>query len=86
MKAWNTKSGYSISRILSGRNNAFLSSGNGKTILIDTGTGREWKKLLKTKCPLFLPSHGTANKVDLVKRKYLQRSNSSTRATSEGAE
>ena len=47
MKTWETKSGYRILRILSGRSNVFLITNGGKTILIDTGTNTKWKKLEK---------------------------------------
>ena len=45
MKIWNTKSGYQIIQILSGRSNAFLLTNGIKNILIDTGPARKWKKL-----------------------------------------
>jgi len=47
MKIWHTKSGYTISCILSGRSNVFLITGNGKNILIDTSAGYKWGKLKK---------------------------------------
>jgi glyoxylase-like metal-dependent hydrolase (beta-lactamase superfamily II) len=31
---------------------------------------KSWGKLLHTGCSIFLPSHGTANKVELVKKEY----------------
>lgn len=37
---------------------------------------KSWGKLVKTNCKLFLPSHGTPNKADLVRRLYLKKSNS----------
>jgi len=63
LKVWHTNSGYSITCVLGGRSNVYLLSGNGKNILIDTSPG----------CRLFLPSHGTANKSDFVKREYQKR-------------
>lgn len=45
MKTWETKNGYVISRILSGRSNVFLISGNDKNFLIDTSPGWRWNKL-----------------------------------------
>jgi hydroxyacylglutathione hydrolase len=45
MKILKTKSRYSIYCVLTGRSNAFLISGGGKNILIDTGPGGAWKKL-----------------------------------------
>jgi hydroxyacylglutathione hydrolase len=47
MKVWYTKSGYSITCVLSGRSNVFMISGNGKNILIDTSPGSRWEKLKK---------------------------------------
>lgn len=47
MKVWHTKSGYSVSCILSGRSNVFLLSANGKNILIDTSPSYKWTKLKK---------------------------------------
>jgi hydroxyacylglutathione hydrolase len=32
-----------------------------------------WGKLIRTNCRLFIPSHGTANNIDLVKREYNRR-------------
>ncbi len=47
MRTWTTKSGYRITRILSGRSNVFLVT-NGKTnFLIDTSVSRLWNKLQK---------------------------------------
>jgi hypothetical protein len=63
LKIWHTNSGYSVTCVLAGRSNVFLLSGNGKAILIDTSPGYR----------LFLPSHGTADKSDLVKREYQKR-------------
>jgi glyoxylase-like metal-dependent hydrolase (beta-lactamase superfamily II) len=34
-----------------------------------------WGKLLQTNCRLFIPSHGTANKRELVKRNYIKMQN-----------
>jgi hydroxyacylglutathione hydrolase len=34
---------------------------------------KSWGTLINTKCYLFLPSHGTANTLDLVKKEYLKR-------------
>ena len=45
MKIWNTKSGYQIIQILSGRSNVFLLTNGRKNILIDTGPARKWEKL-----------------------------------------
>jgi glyoxylase-like metal-dependent hydrolase (beta-lactamase superfamily II) len=47
LNKWITRSGYSVSCILSGRSNVFLLSGNGKTILIDTSPSNKWIKLKK---------------------------------------
>jgi glyoxylase-like metal-dependent hydrolase (beta-lactamase superfamily II) len=47
MKKWNTKSGYEIIRILSGRSNVFLLSNGKVTILIDTSVSRLWPALQK---------------------------------------
>jgi hydroxyacylglutathione hydrolase len=44
---WNTKNGYQIIQILSGRSNVFLLTYGEKNILIDTGPKRLWKKLEK---------------------------------------
>lgn len=45
MKTWNTKSGYQLIQILSGRSNVFLLTNGIKNILIDTSPARKWKKL-----------------------------------------
>lgn len=45
MKLRHTKSGYTITTVLSGRSNVFLLSGNAINILIDTSPGYKWKKL-----------------------------------------
>jgi len=45
MKTWQTKSGYNIIKVLSGRSNVFLVNNREKNILVDTGPGRVWKKL-----------------------------------------
>lgn len=45
MKTWHTKSGYSITKVLSGRSNAFLVSSGTAHILVDTGPARKWKSL-----------------------------------------
>lgn len=45
MKILETKSGYRIIQILSGRSNVFLLSKSGKTILIDTGPEFMWNTL-----------------------------------------
>jgi hydroxyacylglutathione hydrolase len=45
MKTWLTKSGYSITRILSGRSNVFLLTDYEKNILIDTSPAFRWKAL-----------------------------------------
>ncbi len=47
MKTWHTKSGYTLTRILSGRSNAFLITGGDKNILVDTGPGMMWNTLNK---------------------------------------
>lgn len=47
MKIWTTKSGYSLIRVLSGRSNAFILTGGGKSILIDTGPKFMWKSLVR---------------------------------------
>jgi glyoxylase-like metal-dependent hydrolase (beta-lactamase superfamily II) len=47
VKTWYTKSGYKIYRILAGRSNVFLLTGNGKNILIDTSPGYRWNRLRK---------------------------------------
>ncbi len=45
MKTWHTKSGYSITRLVSGRSNVFLLYGAGKNILIDSGPAMIWRTL-----------------------------------------
>jgi hydroxyacylglutathione hydrolase len=45
MKIWHTKSGYSVSCVLSGRSNVFLLTGSGKNILIDGSPGNKWTRL-----------------------------------------
>lgn len=45
LKHWQTKSGYKIIQILSGRSNVFLLSNNDKKIIIDTSPKSKWKKL-----------------------------------------
>jgi hydroxyacylglutathione hydrolase len=47
MIAWETKSGYRVIRILSGRSNVFLIKNREKNILIDTSPAYRWKKLEK---------------------------------------
>lgn len=47
LKLWKTKSGYGIFRILSGRSNVFVLTNGAKNILIDTGTSRNWNKLIR---------------------------------------
>lgn len=47
MKKWNTKSGSEIIKILSGRSNVFLLTNGKNNILIDTGTGFMWDRLVK---------------------------------------
>ncbi|MEI6765411.1 MAG: MBL fold metallo-hydrolase [Bacteroidota bacterium] len=47
MKTWITKSGYKITRIVSGRSNAFLLTDGEKNILIDTSVSRMWSRLRK---------------------------------------
>lgn len=47
MKSWETKSGYKILQVLSGRSNVFMLTFRGKNILIDTGPGFMWKTLDK---------------------------------------
>lgn len=46
MKSWKTKSGYVITRVLSGRSNAFLLTNGEKNILIDTSVSLLWRRLL----------------------------------------
>lgn len=45
MKKWETKSGYEILQLLSGRSNVFLLTNGRKNILIDTSSGFMWKLL-----------------------------------------
>jgi len=45
MKVWETKSGYRIIQLLSGRSNVFLLTGKNKNILIDTGPKGGWRRL-----------------------------------------
>lgn len=45
MKTWETKSGYTITRVMAGRSNVFLVGHGGKYILIDTSPGSRWKTL-----------------------------------------
>jgi glyoxylase-like metal-dependent hydrolase (beta-lactamase superfamily II) len=47
MKNWETKSGYRIIQVLSGRSNVFLLTDGNKSILIDTGPKNNWEKLEK---------------------------------------
>lgn len=47
MRTWTTKSGYRITRILSGRSNVFLLTNGKLNFLIDTSVGRLWNKLQK---------------------------------------
>ena len=47
MKIWNTKSGYRIIQILSGRSNVFLLTNGSKNILIDTSPNYMWGLLVK---------------------------------------
>jgi hydroxyacylglutathione hydrolase len=47
MKTWETKSGYKIIQILSGRSNVFLLTNGEKNILVDTSPGYMWKLLVK---------------------------------------
>ena len=47
MRTWNTPSGYTITRILSGRSNVFLLTNGEKNILIDTSPKLYWNKLEK---------------------------------------
>jgi glyoxylase-like metal-dependent hydrolase (beta-lactamase superfamily II) len=46
MKAWETRNGCRISRVLAGRSNVFLVSHDGKNILVDTSPSSRWKKLV----------------------------------------
>lgn len=45
MKKWETKSGYRIIQVLSGRSNVFLLTNGSKNILIDTSSGFMWRLL-----------------------------------------
>ncbi len=45
MKTWITSGGIRIIRVLSGRSNVFLVTNGTKNILVDTGTGLEWRLL-----------------------------------------
>lgn len=45
MKTWQTKSGYKIVRVLTGRSNVFLLTNGERNILIDTGTKYMWPGL-----------------------------------------
>jgi hydroxyacylglutathione hydrolase len=47
MKTWETKSGYKIIQILSGRSNVFLVTDGKKSILVDTSPRYMWKTLEK---------------------------------------
>jgi len=47
MKTWTTKSGYTITRILSGRSNVFLLSNGEINILVDTSDSRLRNRLLR---------------------------------------
>ena len=47
MKKWVTRTGYEITRVLSGRSNVFLLSAGNRNILIDTSVARNWGKLRK---------------------------------------
>jgi glyoxylase-like metal-dependent hydrolase (beta-lactamase superfamily II) len=47
MRIWETKSGYKIFQILSGRSNVFLLTNGKRNILIDTGTKFMWNTLEK---------------------------------------
>ncbi len=60
MKIWNTKNGYSIFRVLPGKSKAFLISGCGSNILVDTGALSAWDRLKKN-----LDAIGT-DKIDLL--------------------
>jgi glyoxylase-like metal-dependent hydrolase (beta-lactamase superfamily II) len=46
MKTWKTKSGYRISRVLSGRSNVYLLTNGEKNILIDTSPKYMWNLLV----------------------------------------
>jgi glyoxylase-like metal-dependent hydrolase (beta-lactamase superfamily II) len=45
VKTWETKNGYKITRVLTGRSNVFLISKGDKNILVDTSPASCWKKL-----------------------------------------
>lgn len=47
MRKWETKNGYQIIRVLSGRSNVFLLTDGNCNILIDTSVARMWDKLRK---------------------------------------
>ena len=48
MNTWKTKSGYTISQIMSGRSNVFFIESGEKYFLIDTSTSSNWEKLNST--------------------------------------
>jgi hydroxyacylglutathione hydrolase len=60
MKTWNTRNGYIIKHILSGRSNVFLLTGGTKTILIDTSS-----KLMKNILEMKLIKEGIRH-IDLL--------------------
>jgi hydroxyacylglutathione hydrolase len=45
VKIWITRNGQKVTRILGGRSNVFLVTSGEKNLLVDTSTGRLWKKL-----------------------------------------
>ena len=45
MKQWSTKSGYTVTRIVTGRSNAFLLGNGAAHVLIDTGLRSTWSML-----------------------------------------
>lgn len=45
MKTWKTKSGYTITKVLAGRSNAFLVSNGIVNVMVDTGPARNRKRL-----------------------------------------
>jgi hydroxyacylglutathione hydrolase len=45
MKQWSTKSGHTVTRIVSGRSNAFLLENGTAHVLVDTGPGGAWNLL-----------------------------------------
>ncbi len=47
MKTWTTKSGYTITRVLGGRCNAFLLSHAGRHLLVDTGRVSQRRRLMR---------------------------------------